>query len=137
MPRVVARRGYVGAVSVNTASVRVLLVEDESLLAMLIEDMVTEVGATVVSTFDRLAPAMDFARDQPGAFDLAIMDMNLAGERAEPLADLLHAAGTPFVLSTGYGAGASRWPNAPILSKPFELGQLKAAIGAAMAASPA
>ncbi len=107
----------------NTAPIRVLVVEDESLLAMLLEDMIAEVGATVAGTFDRLAPAMDFARDQPGAFDLAILDMNLAGERAEPLADLLHAAGAPFILSTGYGATANRWPNAPVLSNPFELSQ--------------
>ncbi len=118
---------------VKTAPVRVLLVEDEPLLAMMMEEMIAEVGASLAGSFDRLAPAMAFARDQRAAFDLAILDMNLAGERAEPLADMLQAAGAPFILSTGYGAAANRWPKAPLLSKPFELTQLQSAIGAALA----
>lgn len=121
-------------VSGDLAPIRVLLVEDEPLVAMMLTDMIAEIGATLAAPFERLAPALDFARDQRAAFDVAIVDMNLAGERAEPLADLLHAAGCPFILSTGYGAAdKARWPNAPVLPKPFDIAQLETAIGQAMA----
>ncbi len=64
--------------------------------------------------FRRLAPAHGLRPDDKrGAFDVAILDMNLAASGSEPLADLLDAAGAPFIFSTGYGATANCWPNAP------------------------
>jgi CheY-like chemotaxis protein len=112
---------------------RVLLVEDEPLVAMLLQDMIEELGGTVAGAFPRLAPALDFARTQAGAFDVAILDMNLGGERSEPLAEHLDAAGAPFIFSTGYGGGAERWPNAPVLAKPYEISQLQDALNAVLA----
>ncbi|QND66650.1 response regulator [Mesorhizobium loti] len=86
---------------------RVLVVEDEALVAMLIEDMLLELGYEVLGPAMRLGPALEMARDE--IFDLAVLDVNLANEQSFPVAQLLQERGIPFVFATGYGLrGAGR-----------------------------
>ncbi len=107
---------------------RVLVVEDEALVAMLLEDMLRGLGCVVVGP----APSIDAATDIAGraAFDLALLDLNLRGETVFPVADILVKRDIPFVFVTGYGALRLPHPLArrPTLAKPFDLERLKQAI---------
>lgn len=100
---------------------RVLLVEDEALVAMLVEDMLADEGCVVAATASRLTEALSMAKDASLEFDFAILDVNLAGEPAFPVAEILAARGVPFVFATGYGAGGlpEAWKGRPTLQKPF------------------
>jgi two-component sensor histidine kinase/DNA-binding response OmpR family regulator len=99
---------------------RVLLVEDEALVAMMIEEILTGLGLCVAGPFGTAAEAMAAAGDED--VDAAILDVNLGGELIYPLADALAARGVPFVFVTGYGAESidSRFAHVPILQKPIE-----------------
>jgi CheY-like chemotaxis protein len=101
------------------ARLRVLLVEDEILVAMLLEDMLAELGHTIIGPVARLDKAVEMARSE--ALDLAILDVNLNGKEAYPVAEALDARGIPLVFATGYGTGGLRvlYRNRPTLSKPF------------------
>jgi CheY-like chemotaxis protein len=103
----------------------VLVVEDEPLVAMLIEDMLADLGCTVAETTDRLEPALRAANES--TFDFAMIDVNLAGQPAYPVADRLAARGIPFIFITGYGAGGidSAYAAAPVLAKPFHTEQFE------------
>jgi CheY-like chemotaxis protein len=81
---------------------RVLVVEDEMTIALLIEDMLTDLGHEVVGLAMRLPQAMELAAT--AIVDLAILDVNLDGRMSFPVADLLSARGVPFVFATGYGS---------------------------------
>ena len=108
------------------AGIRVLLVEDETLVAMLLEDMIADLGGTVLRSASRVARALEFAQDTSLDFDLAVLDVNLAGEEAFPIADALARRGVPFAFSTGYGnAGLpDAWRSRPTLQKPFTQDQV-------------
>jgi CheY-like chemotaxis protein len=84
-----------------SSSLQILVVEDESLVAMMIEDMLTDLGHQVVATSGRMPEASKLVSD-PSA-DLAILDVNLNGEETYPLADSLAARKIPFIFATGYG----------------------------------
>ena len=100
---------------------RVLLVEDEALVAMLVEDMLADHGCQVVATAPRLEEALARAKDRSLNIDIAILDLNLAGENTFPVAEALAERGVPFAFATGYGAGGlpSEWSDRPTLQKPF------------------
>jgi DNA-binding response OmpR family regulator len=107
---------------------RVLVVEDEAIVAMLLEDMLIEMGFEVVGTvgqFDQAVRAID-----DGACDFVILDLNLDGKETYPLADMLAARGVPFVFATGYGSSGlkSGWRDFPVLEKPFQLRDLEGAV---------
>lgn len=114
------------------AKLRVLVIEDESLVAMLIEDVLMDLGHEPVAVAARLDEAIDRARTL--AFDLAIVDINLNGQRTDPVVEVLHARGIPFVFASGYGlAGVSEaWTSAPVLQKPFQPHELASAIRRAL-----
>jgi len=103
---------------------RILIVEDESIVALFIEDLLEELGHTVAGTVSRLEEAME--RGRQGGFDLAILDVRLHGEDVFPLADLLVAQKTPFIFATGYGERGipERLRGAPTLQKPFRPDEL-------------
>ncbi|KMO40617.1 sensory transduction regulatory protein [Methylobacterium tarhaniae] len=103
---------------------RVLLVEDESLVAMLAEDMLLDLGCEVTVTM-RLDQAL--ARAQEQAFDLAVLDVNLGDARSYPVADLLRARGVPFLFATGYGRQGvdPAYQAAPVMQKPYQASQLE------------
>lgn len=112
------------------AGLRVLVVEDEALLSMLVEDALADLGCTVLGPFMRLQPALEAAAAAEPALDAAILDVNVAGERSFPLADLLLQRGVPVVFTTGYDEGGldERWRVLPILHKPFSDDELKRVI---------
>jgi len=99
---------------------RVLLVEDEILVAMMMRDILTELGFSVIGPFSRVAEAMVAAVHDE--FDAGIIDINLGGEFVYPVADVLVARKIPFVFITGYGVESIdvRFANVPILKKPIQ-----------------
>lgn len=112
---------------------RFLIVEDEALVAMLIEDVLSDLGHEVVAIAGRLEQALKLARET--AVDFAILDVNLNDERTYAVAEVLSARGVPFIFATGYGIGGvdEMWKSVRVLAKPFEPYQLNAAIEAARA----
>ena len=111
---------------------RVLVVEDEILVAMLIEDMLADLGFEVLGPAMRLDAALTMALDE--SFDLAVLDVNLANEQSFPVAQLLQERGIPFVFATGYGLRGldERFKEVTTLQKPFEPDQLANAISLAL-----
>lgn len=109
-------------------ALKVLLVEDEMLIAMDMEDMLVALGYVVVGPVMRLQKAVEKARTEN--FDLAVLDVNLAGERSFPVADVLRERGIPFIFATGYGTAAltEELEGTVTLQKPVDPGQLRAAI---------
>jgi DNA-binding response OmpR family regulator len=104
--------------------IRVLVVEDEFLVATLIEDMLMAAGCVVAGPIPRLSEALD-AVDR-GTFDAAVLDVNLGGDRVYPVADALSRRNVPFVFVTGYGTGVLSGEHAerPRLCKPFKMADL-------------
>jgi CheY-like chemotaxis protein len=98
---------------------RVLLVEDEPLVGMMIEDMLEQLGHHVVAVAPRLQQALEFAAQLQ--FDVAMLDINLAGESSFPVADLLGQRGIPFFFVSGYGSPGldNNHTYARLLHKPF------------------
>lgn len=103
---------------------RILLVEDEMLVAMLLEDMLGEAGHTIIGPMSRIDQAVEAARNE--AIDLAILDVNVGGEEVYPVAAALAAREIPFAFATGYGAHGLRepWQDRPTLQKPFHRSDL-------------
>jgi CheY-like chemotaxis protein len=101
------------------ASKQVLVVEDELLVSMLIEDALVDAGCRIVGPFANLSDALLAARNE--AIDIALLDVNLRGEKVYPVADILTERGIPFVFLTGYGKNAipHNRPNWLVCSKPF------------------
>jgi DNA-binding NtrC family response regulator len=108
------------------AGVRVLLVEDETLVAMLLEDMIADLGGTVIGSASRVGRALEMVADPGCAIDLAVLDVNLGGEEVFPVASALAERRVPFAFSTGYGnAGLPEaWRSRPTLQKPFTQDQV-------------
>ena len=104
---------------------RVLVVEDEAAISMLLEDMLLDFGCEIVGPAARLASALEMVRS--GGFDLAILDVNLAGEPIYPVAEALTERNLPFVFSTGYGSAGIKEPfrGRPVVQKPFSQQDLK------------
>ena len=98
---------------------RILIVEDEMLVAMNIEDMLLDLGHEVAGLAGRLEPALALARE--AEIDVAMLDVNLAGEQSFPVADALIERGVPFLFATGYGLKGipERYRDRPVLQKPF------------------
>ena len=101
------------------AGKRVLVVEDESLVSMMLEDYLEELGCVLAGSAARLPSAQDAARTL--TFDVAVLDVNLDGQESFSVADILTRRNIPFVFSTGYGGGGlpDRLKGKPVLQKPF------------------
>jgi CheY-like chemotaxis protein len=99
----------------------VLIVEDESLISMMLEDFLESLGHRVAGTCETVSDALE--RVEQGGFDVAILDVNLKGQRVWPVADRLAAKGIPYVLATGghIEPPPAAHAAAPVLSKPFTL----------------
>jgi DNA-binding NtrC family response regulator len=103
----------------------VLLVEDESMVSFLLEDMLQELGAGTVRHASRLETGLALAAERkPG---LAVLDVNIAGKAVFPLAQKLARDGVPFLFITGYGRDglAAEWASCEVLQKPLTLDQLE------------
>ncbi len=99
---------------------RVLIVEDESLVAMLIETILEDMECEPVGPASTIDEGLALARDAEG-LDAALLDVNVAGQQIFPVAEALKARGVPFVFSTGYGEGGlpDEWRGQPTVQKPF------------------
>jgi two-component sensor histidine kinase len=106
---------------------RVMIVEDEALVAMMMEGFVEELGFSVCGPFSSLSAATVAA--QTGGFEAAVLDVNLGGEVVYPLADLLAERGVPFIFVTGYGSELvdNRFADVPVLQKPVQVNELQSA----------
>ena len=107
---------------------KVLVVEDEMLVAMLIEDMLGELGCTAITVVADIESALNCIEFD--VFDLVTLDLNLNGTRSFPVADCLMERRIPFAFSTGYAAGVvgAGYGSSPILAKPYLPSQLEAVI---------
>ena len=116
------------AVGAPTRKLRVLIVEDEGAVGMLLEDMLTDLGYEVGAVAARLREGLGRAGTE--YYDCAILDVNLDGEPSYPIAEALMARGVPFLFVTGYGARGvdRRYARHPILAKPFLQSELEAAL---------
>jgi CheY-like chemotaxis protein len=114
---------------------RLLVVEDEYLIRMLLEDMLADLGYDVAAAVGTIAEASEFAAH--GDFSAAILDVNLDGEEVYPVAEILAKRGLPFVFVTGYGERSLSEPyrDRPALQKPFQAEQLKAMLAEILAAA--
>lgn len=103
---------------------RILIVEDEILIAMLLEDIVTDLGHNSVGPMMRLQSALAAAETED--LDFAILDINLAGQQSFPVADCLIRRGIPFIFASGYGqAGLTNaYVHIPVLQKPYDSAQI-------------
>jgi PAS domain S-box-containing protein len=118
-----ARRGDKDAtadIKLAISGNRVMIVEDEALVAMVVSESLSVLGCTVVGPFSRCAEAL--AAVDGDQVDAAILDVNLDGEMIYPLADILTARGVPFIFVTGYGAESieRRFAHVPVIQKPVE-----------------
>lgn len=113
---------------------RILVVEDEAMIATIIEDVLSDLGCEVVGPVAKLESAIQLAREE--ALDGAILDVTIRGGKVFPAAEILRERGIPFVLSTGYGDWAL--PDDLLgqhrLTKPFNSAELERAIRAICAA---
>jgi DNA-binding response OmpR family regulator len=113
---------------------RILVLDDELLVAMMLEDMLMDMDYEVVGPFGTLEDALPAAQSEP--LDGAIIDLNLGrGISSVPVADALRARGVPFLLATGYGANAEtdQLGHAGLLGKPFSTGDVETALQAMLA----
>lgn len=120
------------ATQVDSGPKRILVVEDELMIRMLLEDMLGELGYTVAAEAGRIDEALQAAKTAD--FDLAILDVNLEGEPVLPVADVLAARGRPFVFATGYGERGlpEAYRDRPTLKKPFQMDGLKQLLQSAL-----
>ncbi|HLO76626.1 MAG TPA: response regulator [Magnetospirillum sp.] len=104
----------------DSGTKRILVIEDEVMVAMGIEMALADAGYEVVGPFGRLDQALDAARN--GQMDVALLDVNVRGEAIFPVADILAARGIPFVFLTGYGRETLPigFKAGRVLSKPFQ-----------------
>lgn len=108
---------------------RVLVVEDEMLVALLLENMLAELGCEVIGPAANVEQALKMI-ETAGVLDAAVLDVNLNGVKSYPVADQLAARDVPFVFSTGYGRKSlhNGYSSSPLLQKPFSLQEISDAI---------
>ena len=111
---------------------RILVVEDEMLVSMLIEDILLDLGCEVVGPASRVPKALEIAQSEQ--VDAALLDMNVAGERVFPVADALAKRGIPFAFVSGYGDEVLDAPHAgrPVVKKPFPANALEVTLRACL-----
>lgn len=99
---------------------RILVVEDESLVAMLLETILEDMGCTPVGPISNVDEALTVVAGETD-LDAALLDVNVAGQQVFPVAAALKARGVPFVFSTGYGEGGlpDEWRGQTTIQKPF------------------
>jgi CheY-like chemotaxis protein len=114
---------------------RILVVEDEAIIAMMVEEMLIDLGASVVGP----APSIPVARNliETAPIDAAVLDVNIRSDRIDPIAELLRARHIPFVFATGYGSGVSSAHQSEfVLEKPYTSDRLLSALTLALSGGP-
>ncbi len=129
-----SERSNVGTAALTLArdftGLRVLVVEDEPLVAMLVEDILGDLGCQVVGPVSRLEQALTVAAE--AQIDCALLDVHLGSDQSYPVADLLRERGIPFCFSSGVGDGFLRPVDArvAVLQKPYRDGDVARILGA-------
>lgn len=114
----------------SAIALRTIVVEDEPLVRLMTEEILVSVGCVIAAAASTLDEALGHIA--AAEFDLAVLDINLAGTEVYPAAERLRGKDTPIIFVTGYGRRGVRdaWHQFPILQKPFSLRDLEQAIGA-------
>lgn len=117
-----------------SASRTILIVEDEPLIAMMLEDFLESLGHSIAATCDTVGDAL--SEVDKGGFDLAILDVNLKGENVWPVASRLRENGVPFVIASGghVDPPPAEFASVPLIEKPYTVDRVTPAIDAAFAA---
>lgn len=107
---------------------RILIVEDEAFIAVMLTDMLEELGYDVAATVSKVSQAKEFLAD--AKVDIALLDVNVGNEKIDPVADLLAERACPFIFTTGYGQAGVPAAHAcrAVLQKPFHIDDLAAAL---------
>jgi CheY-like chemotaxis protein len=110
---------------------RILVVEDEAMISMLLEDLVLDCGGEIVGPVARFDDALELARK--AEFRVAVLDLNLNGTLSYPIAEVIRERGIPVIFATGYGADGllDRFRDCPTLQKPFSQQDFAEAVAAA------
>jgi DNA-binding response OmpR family regulator len=116
-----------------SASRCILIVEDEPLIAMMLEDFLESLGHSISATCDTVDTAM--TEVEKGGFDLAILDVNLKGQNVWPVASRLRQRGVPFVIASGghVDPPPAEFASVPLIEKPYTVDRVTPAINAAFA----
>ena len=110
---------------------RILVVEDEALIAVMVEDMLTELGSREVGPAATIEAALELARS--AEIDAAVLDVNVRGERIDPVAETLLARGIPVLFATGYGeVRLASGVQTTVIDKPYTQDKLARGLAAAM-----
>lgn len=111
----------------------ILIVEDEPLIAMMLEDFLETLGHKVRGTCETVSQALEEA--DKGGFDLAILDVNLKGENVWPVANKLREKGVPFVIASGghVDPPPSEFKNVPMIEKPYTIDRVTPVLNEALA----
>ncbi len=111
---------------------RILVIEDDYLVAQVLADLLEEAGAKVVGPIGWVDEAIAFIADNGATLDGAVLDVNLHGRKSYPIADALEGRGITFIFTTGYGADAvdSAYLRFPRCQKPFDQHALVTALAA-------
>jgi CheY-like chemotaxis protein len=118
----------------NLSGKRVLVLEDEALIAAMVEEMLTELGVVVVGPVATIERGLVLAQKED--IDAALLDVNIRSARVYPVADVLNERGVPVVFATGYGqSGVDRSIAVQILEKPYTQDKLADALRLALASS--
>jgi CheY-like chemotaxis protein len=120
----------------ETRRCRILVVEDEALISLMVEDMLLDFGIEIVGPAATLENALELAHDAD--IDAAVLDINVSGVLTYSVADVVLARGLPVIFSTGYEPAAlpKRFRSAQVLHKPFDAKSLHDTLGVALAQSP-
>ena len=111
------------------AGPRIMIVEDEALVAMMVEDLLTDFGCRITGSFGAVDDALAWLTERAAPLDGAILDVNVGGTMVFPVAERLRATGVPFVFATGYGAlPRAGFEDVTVLSKPINPGHLRDAV---------
>ncbi|WP_371260789.1 response regulator [Bradyrhizobium sp. Cp5.3] len=121
---------------IDLAGQRVLVIEDEALVMMLLEDSLLDAGCEIAGVAARIDDALEKATSF--SFDVAVLDVNLNGRQTFDVARRIAERGIPLVFATGYGAASllANFHNVPILQKPFQQQDLEAALRLAISRRP-
>ncbi len=126
------RLGMATVTNAKPSGARVLVVEDEMMLALMMEDMLADIGHTPVGPATRVENALKLVDE--GGFDAAILDIKLDGQDSYPVADALTAHAIPFVFASGYSAGRlhEKYRGVPSVQKPFLQSELERVLDSAL-----
>ena len=116
--------------AIELAGLRVLVIEDESLIGMLVGDLLDQLGCQMIGMVSGVDRALEMTAHVK--IDLVLLDVDLGGEPSYPVAEALQARGIPFVFMTGLGGLEPPWRGRPVIQKPFELAQFRSVIESAL-----